>query len=218
MISRPKQLARLIAGLCWGLVLVPATQPLRGKVTCEVLGGVAVQPEVHITWEALAPEFKVLSVRVLRNGEQIAELDGGATHFMEEPESGIHRYTVIAIIADDKGSEDLRSLGTCEIEFEPPDIGGFIRGDCNFDTHRDISDVVCILKALFTDDAEPRCAKSIDVDDTGILDLTDAVFLARFLFLGAERPPVPFLRCGENPTADELTCNEFSECFHPPLP
>ena len=145
MILDATQLVRLITGLCLGLALVLATQPLRGDVTCEVFGGVAAQPEVQITWESLAPELNVVSIRVLRDGEQIADLGRGATHFMDEPETGIHRYTVIAITADNQGREELRSLGSCEIEFEPPDVGGFIRGDCNFDTLCDISDVVCIL-------------------------------------------------------------------------
>ncbi len=76
-----------------------------------------------------------------------------------------------------------------------------------------ISDAETILGTLFK--AEPRdlaCEKTADVDDSGTLDITDAVYLLRFLFLAAPPPPAPYPECGNDESADSLPCESFGAC------
>ena len=44
------------------------------------------------------------------------------------------------------------------------------------------------------------------VDDDGDVNITDAVYLLNFLFIGNRTPPAPFPGCGPDPTAGELNC------------
>ena len=46
-----------------------------------------------------------------------------------------------------------------------------------------------------------------DADDSGELNLSDAVWIFRYLFLGGDAPPDPGpATCGEDPTDDDLGC------------
>ena len=65
-----------------------------------------------------------------------------------------------------------------------------------------------VLNWLFQGGSEPGCQDAADIDDSGVIDLTDAVRLLDFLFRGGPEPPAPGSEaCGEAPTADELeTC------------
>src|SRR4030095_10434866 len=102
------------------------------------------------------------------------------------PETGEHLYTVVAVVKPD----DQFFVGSCIEDYEPPIVGGLIRGDCDGDEGSDISDCVCIASFLFEAGAEPPCLQSVDVDDSGQVDLTDAVYLALHLFSGGP-PPAP---------------------------
>jgi hypothetical protein len=56
------------------------------------------------------------------------------------------------------------------------------------------------------------CEKSADADDGSEVDLTDAVYLLGYFYLGGPPPPPPFPACGPDPTADGLTCDVFPGC------
>jgi hypothetical protein len=43
-------------------------------------------------------------------------------------------------------------------------------------------------------------------------EITDAVYLLNFLFLGGRAPVNPFPKCGLDPTEDELSCESFESC------
>jgi hypothetical protein len=60
--------------------------------------------------------------------------------------------------------------------------------------------------------ATNSCLDAADVDDTGTRDITDAVYLLSFLFLGGPSPEPPSGACGPDPTVDVLTCESFSPC------
>jgi hypothetical protein len=47
---------------------------------------------------------------------------------------------------------------------------------------------------------------ALDVEDDGLVLVTDAVFLLDFLFRRGLRPPEPFVLCGPDITADGLDC------------
>ena len=57
-----------------------------------------------------------------------------------------------------------------------------------------------VLSYLFLGGATPSCLDAGDSDDSGRLDLTDAVHFLSYLFLGGAAPPAPFPGCGFDPT------------------
>ncbi|MBI4607255.1 MAG: hypothetical protein HY721_35265, partial [Planctomycetes bacterium] len=74
------------------------------------------------------------------------------------------------------------------------------------------------LGYLFLGRDAPGCLDAADADDSGVLELTDAVFLFSHLFLGGPAPPAPGAEaCGPDPTAEEpahpeLDCAVFAPC------
>ena len=93
------------------------------------------------------------------------------------------------------------------------DLGGFIRGDCNGDGSRNVSDPIFLLEALFGNSGVILgCEDACDVNDDGDLDLGDAVELLGFVFSGNPAGfPEPAL-CGFDPTIDTLGC-DVPTCF-----
>jgi hypothetical protein len=92
-----------------------------------------------------------------------------------------------------------------------PAAGGalFHRGDANADGGTDLSDGVFVLLFLFAAGEEPPCEDAMDIDDSGDINISDAIDLFNFLFLGSGDPPPPFGDlCGPDPTEDELGCEE----------
>ena len=75
----------------------------------------------------------------------------------------------------------------------------------------DITDVVAVLFHLFGGGTIP-CEKAADVDDTGSLALTDAVYLLDFLFRRGLPPLAPFADCGFDRTPDDLGCAAAAAC------
>ena len=62
-----------------------------------------------------------------------------------------------------------------------------------------------LLGNLFSGDADSGCPDAGDADDNGALQITDAVRILGFLFLGEGEPPAPGTKsCGVDPTADGL--------------
>jgi hypothetical protein len=83
----------------------------------------------------------------------------------------------------------------------------FLRGDVDGSGRLAVSDAIRILVHLFRGDpAAVPCADAADADDSGAIDLADAVHLR--LFLGGPVPAAPFPACGEDPTQDGLGCEE----------
>ena len=52
--------------------------------------------------------------------------------------------------------------------------------------------------------------RAADFDDSGAVEITDAVSLLNFLFLGGSAPNAPFPDLGEDPTSDPLDCRAVS--------
>ncbi|HVR75719.1 MAG TPA: hypothetical protein VMT52_15395, partial [Planctomycetota bacterium] len=90
--------------------------------------------------------------------------------------------------------------------------GMFRRGDSNADGRRDLSDAITVLGYLFLGTAPPPCLDAADFDDAGSIQLTDAIGILEWLFHGSSPPPAPTDACGEDPTADDLTCDSFPSC------
>ncbi|MBI4606232.1 MAG: hypothetical protein HY721_30055 [Planctomycetes bacterium] len=71
----------------------------------------------------------------------------------------------------------------------------FRRGDANEDDKVDLSDGVTILSYLFRG-ATTICLDAADTEVNQELNITDAIFLLQFLFLGGPAPRAPFPDCG----------------------
>ena len=80
----------------------------------------------------------------------------------------------------------------------------FVRADCNGDTTVNIADAINILENLFVTGATPACPSACDSNDDGLINIADGISALEALFIGGVIPP-PNL-CGEDPTADALSC------------
>ena len=85
-----------------------------------------------------------------------------------------------------------------------------IRGDVDQNAVVSFDDVMRLLEVLFLDPRPLSCASAADANDDGALEISDAIYLARFLFLGGLAPPAPFPNCGFDRTGDELECSSVS--------
>jgi len=83
----------------------------------------------------------------------------------------------------------------------------FVRGDANLDYRIDISDGLKVLLHLFA--GEPvTCLDALDTNDSGSLEITDAILLLDHLFRGGATPSEPHPFAGEDPTSgDALDCS-----------
>ncbi|MGQ9590123.1 MAG: LamG-like jellyroll fold domain-containing protein [Planctomycetota bacterium] len=100
--------------------------------------------------------------------------------------------------------------GDCEGIPDDEERGGFIRGDLGGDGRLDLGDIIGVLSHRARSVPPPRCAKILDLDDDGVLDLADALYGLRFLFDGGPPPPEPFPACGRGRTPDLLPCDPDS--------
>ncbi len=90
----------------------------------------------------------------------------------------------------------------------PGELNGseyFLRADGNADLSVDMGDAIFALFVLFGS-LTASCPDSVDIDDTGELDITDPIFLLTYLFLEGPPPPHPFPELGADPTEDGLDC------------
>ena len=76
----------------------------------------------------------------------------------------------------------------------------------------EVEDPVFTLNWLFVGGPAPACPKSADADDSGRVDISDAIFSLGCKFLGDSCPPSHFPECGPDLTADDLDCASFSVC------
>ena len=88
----------------------------------------------------------------------------------------------------------------------------FTRGDVDQGGRIDITDAIRILEKLFAGGQGVGCDDAADVDDDGILTVSDPISLLGALFHGGPAPSAPFPGCGEDPTADGLSCAAFEAC------
>ncbi|MEM7233112.1 MAG: right-handed parallel beta-helix repeat-containing protein [Planctomycetota bacterium] len=89
----------------------------------------------------------------------------------------------------------------------------FLRSDVNSSGNIEISDAIGVLTFLFTADGpDTTCAKAMDADDNSFVEITDGVFILRYLFIGGIQPPAPFNACGPDPSRDPLPCTSYPGC------
>lgn len=84
----------------------------------------------------------------------------------------------------------------------------FLRGDANADGVVDQSDSVAITD--FINAARPLiCKDSADVNDDGSVNIFDAAYLQRWLFLGGPEPKSPYPQRGSDLTQDRIDCAQY---------
>lgn len=82
----------------------------------------------------------------------------------------------------------------------------FLRGDVDWDEETAITDGIVLLERLFLTPEPVDCQDAADVNDDGVLDVSDAITLFSHLFVGGFSPSPPTLEIGADPTLDNLSC------------
>jgi hypothetical protein len=54
--------------------------------------------------------------------------------------------------------------------------------------------------------------KTTDANDSGEVDIADAIYLLAHLFAQGPDPLPPFALCSRDPTEDPLTCDSYGPC------
>ncbi len=86
----------------------------------------------------------------------------------------------------------------------PDQVDPYRRGDLDADRALGLDDVLLILDYLFSAPTVLPCPDAADVDDSGRIDLVDAMHLVHHLFTGGPAPAPPRFECGLDPTPDRL--------------
>lgn len=164
-------------------------------------GGGALDADVELTWQN-GDDYD--TVRVERDGEVIAELDGSQEVYRDEGvTSGVYTYKVRGMHADLAGFPRSTLVST----FRPP--GAFLRGDADRDGRLTINDPARTLHFLFLGGEGLACEDAADTDDDGALSIADPVASLSYLFAGGRVPVAPGVRYPWfDPTPDGLTCGE----------
>jgi hypothetical protein len=85
----------------------------------------------------------------------------------------------------------------------------FRRGDANGDGLVNIADGVFILRNCFIGGAVVPCADACDTNDSGSVDLADAMGIFMFVTMDSPAPRAPYPDCGDDLTVDDLRCDEY---------
>src|SRR3989344_904445 len=121
-------------------------------------------------------------------------------------------------IWDSMGNEDPDFTSTTYIDYLnitsniTPNGGGagyglFIRSDVNQDEQIDLADPINILNYCFTGSENIRCVDSMDVNDDGGVDISDAIYEILYLYsIDNISIPKPFPEYDVDPTPDNLFC------------
>jgi hypothetical protein len=68
------------------------------------------------------------------------------------------------------------------------------------------------LSYLFAQGLVPDCLDAADANDSGAVDIADAIAILSHLFAHTGPLPPPFGACGIDPTIDALDCLSYPHC------
>lgn len=103
--------------------------------------------------------------------------------------------TVLAFRREEVGA-------TGQVPFRCGDVDGTIQ----------LPDAIALLDYRFRRGEAPPCLKAADVDDSGGIDVLDAVHLLGFLFRDGPLTAKPVGACGGDPSPNELSCEKYASC------
>jgi hypothetical protein len=84
----------------------------------------------------------------------------------------------------------------------------FVRGDANLDGKLELPDGIVILFYLF-EGQSVGCLEALDSNDSRTINVTDAIYVLRYLFAGGTQPSAPFPAAGSDPDpASTLGCEQ----------
>jgi hypothetical protein len=178
--------------------------------------GAAERVVAELRWSSPADYEEIW---IYRDGSMLTALSGRATLYVDAyAEPGAHVYEVRGLIGVSKSRRT-----QCRVELPaPPPVPPapvFRRGDLNADGKVNVTDVAVVIEELLggsvltpSTHESPLCPDAVDANDDGVRDVSDVLYLARFVFSGGPQPPAPFPGCGADPTDDELTCETFEVC------
>lgn len=167
----------------------------------------------------LAPDGLGTKVTVSTAGKtQVRFVDGG-DNFVSVSELSAHFGLGTAEIVDRLEVEwsngrvtTLENVATNQILTVSAPPTEFRRGDSDSDGNFDLDDILTPFLALFINGHAIPCEDAADIDDSGQLDIGDAVLTLHFLFLGNFEPAPPFPNCGADPSDDSIRCRLGLDC------
>jgi hypothetical protein len=94
------------------------------------------------------------------------------------------------------------------VSFGPPPQQPFSRGDADGNRKLNVTDGILIIQIRIGNIAARfNCDDILDSNDNGIVELSDAVLVLRYVFMdGAPLPPPFRAQCTTDPTDDALIC------------
>ena len=98
-----------------------------------------------------------------------------------------------------------------ECSFVRGDITGTLPGETPV---VDLNDGVDILAFLFIGRSIPNCTAAADINDNGLVELSDYTYLVNHLFDGGPAPPAPFPEAGVDPTPGVTVPEARDDRFH----
>ena len=82
------------------------------------------------------------------------------------------------------------------LDSDCPSVGPFTRGDCDGNgVVTSPTEAIVLLNWVYRGGEEPGCLAACDAEANGTVNLTDAIRILRFMFLGRTVPDPPFPRC-----------------------
>jgi hypothetical protein len=89
----------------------------------------------------------------------------------------------------------------------------FLRGDSGGDGVLDVTDAIGTLQFLFAGSDNVACLSAADTNDDGRINIVDPIAVIAVLFGRADALAAPFPECGDDPTADGLSCRSSAPCL-----
>ena len=138
--------------------------------------------------------------------------DGPFEEFAPEFKSPTEWEATFAVNTDEQTDVELlgfnregEAIGATGITLTPAPANDFLRGDVNGDGRINLPDPLATLRFVLGG-ALLACPDAADMNDSGHLDLTDAILALEFIFRDGAPPSAPFPASGVDPTDDGLRC------------
>lgn len=197
-----------IVDVSWGDAIVSLSDPgILESVTVHDDGLTAILLTALYGGENLIPagndhELLVIEYETLSAGEADLEF----TEELGDPAMYIRTTLSGHTLSPSVGARPTTIDGMVLVDVEP----FFRRGDANLDTVVDLGDAIHMFNNGFVAGSGPlECFDAADVNDDGLFDIADGIYLLTYLFTSGPPPAPPGTECGPDLTPDALDCFEL---------